>query len=269
MPFSSSERISVSMPSPSAFWSYGLFLDLGDEARVVDQEAHVREALCDGADVAALAVLVGLRPERQALVHADDLDAEPARLLDEADADVVVEEEARAVRSPLRVGLPGADAELLLQPRHVLDVAGLVGIHAAVDQEPVVALHAVDDAAHVVGRFDLERRGIAARGHEGQHHHVGVAVEEHVLYEFFGRQAGEVAARRLAVRERAARLGRPVEGGLRRNLEPGGGRVDVVALHVEDELAAIERAAAPPARPLRQPAGRRSRPCARPRHSPH
>src|SRR5262245_25895193 len=104
-----------------------LLLDLGHEPRVINEEADVREALCDRADVAALAVLIGLRPERQALVHADDLDAETSRLLDEADADVVVQVEAASIRSPLRVALPGADAELVPQPRHVLDVARLVG----------------------------------------------------------------------------------------------------------------------------------------------
>ena len=193
-----------------------------------------------GSDVAALAVLVGLLPERQALVHADDLDAEAPRLLDEADADLVVEVEAVPVRSPLRVGLPRADAELLLEPRHVLEVARLVRVDAAVDHQPVVALHAVDDAAHVVRGLDLERRGLAARRHERQHHHVRVAVEEHVLHEFLGREAGEVAARRLAVGQRAAGFRGPAEGRFGRDLEPGLGRIDVVALHIEDELAGLE-----------------------------
>ncbi len=89
----------------------------GDEARVIDEEVHVREALRDHADVAALAVLVGLLAERQALVHADDLHAERARLLDEADADVVGQEEALAVRAPLRVGLPRADFPALFAAR--------------------------------------------------------------------------------------------------------------------------------------------------------
>ena len=74
--------------------------DAGDETRVVDEEAHVGKALRDDADVAALAVLVGLLAERQALVHADHLHAERARFLDEAHADVVGEEEALAVRVP-------------------------------------------------------------------------------------------------------------------------------------------------------------------------
>lgn len=72
----------------------GFLLDLGDEAGVADQEAHVREALRARPNVAALAVLVRLLPERQAFMQADHLDAEPARLLDEADADLVVEVDA-------------------------------------------------------------------------------------------------------------------------------------------------------------------------------
>src|SRR5215475_4989693 len=74
---------------------------LGDEARVIDEEAHVGEALRDDADVAALAVLVGLFPEREPLVHADHLHAERARLLDEARADVVGEEIALPARPEL------------------------------------------------------------------------------------------------------------------------------------------------------------------------
>ncbi len=185
-------------------------------------------------------MLVGALAERQALVHADDLDAEAARLLDEADAGVVGQEEAVAVRAPLRIGLPGADAELLGEPRHVLDVPGLVRVHAAVDQQAVIAFHAVHDLPHRVRGLDLERRGVASRRHERQHHHVRVAVEEHVLHEFVCAQAGEVAARAVAVVERATRLGGEAEGIRRCGLEPGLGGIDVVALHVEDEFAALE-----------------------------
>jgi len=84
----------------------GLLLHFGDEARVVDQEFDVGEALRDDADVAALAVLVGARAEGQALVHADDLHAERARLLDEARADVVGQEKSFSAGAELRVGLP-------------------------------------------------------------------------------------------------------------------------------------------------------------------
>ena len=57
------------------------------------------------------------------------------------------------------------------------------------------AFHAVDDAAHRIRRLDRERLGITARGHERQHHHVGIAVEKHVFHEFLGSQAIEVTAR--------------------------------------------------------------------------
>src|ERR671931_1324840 len=67
----------------------GLLLHAGDEARVVDQELDVRKALRHDADIAALAVLVGLRAEGQALVHAHHLHAERARLLDETGAHIV------------------------------------------------------------------------------------------------------------------------------------------------------------------------------------
>src|SRR5689334_8713571 len=81
--------------------------------------------------------LVGLRPERQALVHRDVADAELVRLFDEREARVVVEEEAPAVGSPLRIRLPGRDAMLLRKRVHRLEVARLVGIDAAVDEQPM------------------------------------------------------------------------------------------------------------------------------------
>ena len=108
--------------------------------------------------------------------------------------------------SPLRVGLPRADAPALLELVHVFDVARLVGIHAPVDHQAVRALQAVDDAPHGVRRFDRERLGVAARRHEREHHHVGVAVEEDVFHEFFGSEAGEMAARARLARRARTRL---------------------------------------------------------------
>ena len=99
------------------------------------------------------------------------------------------------------------------------------------------ALQAVDDAAHGVRRFDRERLGVAPRGDEGEHHHVGVAVEEDVFHELLGTEAGEVTARPGLVGETARRFGRPLESIGRRGLEPRAARVDEVALHVEDEFA--------------------------------
>ena len=191
------------MPSSLAVRSFAY---AGDEAGVVDEELHVGEALRHHADVAALAVLVGLPAERQALVDADDFHAERARLLDEADADLVGEEIALSAGAVLRVGLPRAHAPLLRELVHALEVAGLVRVHAAVQQQPVRALQLVDDAPHRVGRLDRHRLGLARRGHEGQHHQVGVAVHEHVLDEHL----------------RALRV--PLRG------------VDEVSLHVEDQL---------------------------------
>ncbi len=94
----------------------------------------------------------------------------------------------------------------------------------------------VDDAAHRVGRLDRQRLGIAARGHERQHHHVGIAVEEHVLDELLGTEAVEMTARPGLGSQAAARFGRPLESIGGRCLHPRAGRIDEVALHVEDEL---------------------------------
>src|SRR5690606_41338848 len=82
----------------------------GHEARVIDDEIDVRVALRHDADVVALAVLVGSRPERQALVDADDAHAERARLLDERVPGVLVgQAEALAVRTTLLVRLSVED----------------------------------------------------------------------------------------------------------------------------------------------------------------
>ena len=55
----------------------------------------------DDTDIAALAVLIGAAAEGQSLVDADVLDSEGARFLDEANADVVVQEVAFAVGTVL------------------------------------------------------------------------------------------------------------------------------------------------------------------------
>ena len=89
----------------------------GDETRVIDEKAHIRKALRHDADVAALAVLVGLLAEWQTLVHADYFHAERARLLDEARADIVRQEEPLAVNAPLRVALPRATLSSALSAR--------------------------------------------------------------------------------------------------------------------------------------------------------
>src|SRR5436190_3243550 len=207
------------------------------ESRVIDQERDVGEALRYNADVAALAMLVRLLAEGQALVHADHLDAERARFLDEADAGVVRQEEALAAWTELRIGLPRAYAPFLLQLVHALDITGLVRVDASVDHQPVRSLHLVDDAAHRVGGLTRHRLVIGARGDERQDHHVGVGVHEHVLDELFRRQAVQVAALAGLRRERTGGLRRPLERSRRRRLDPGAGRIDEMALHVEDELA--------------------------------
>src|SRR5574342_113963 len=79
-----------------------------DKAGVIDEKAHIREALRDDADVAALTVLVGLLAERQSFVHADHFHTERARPLDETCSDVIRKEIALTVYAPLRVGFPRA-----------------------------------------------------------------------------------------------------------------------------------------------------------------
>ena len=144
-------------------------------------------------------------------MHADHLDAQRARLLDEAQADLVRQEIAFAVRPPLRVRLPGADAPALLELGHGLDVARLVGIDAPVQQQTMGAFHAIDDAPGRIRDLDRERLGIALRWDERQHHHVGVAVEKNVLDELVGSETTQVAALARLVCKRALGFRRPLE----------------------------------------------------------
>ena len=174
-------------------------------------------------------------------MHADHLDPERARLLDEADADVVGQEEALPVGTELGVGLPGAHAPALRELVHRLDVARLVRVDPAVQQQTVRAFEPIDDAPHGVCRLDRHRFGIAPRGDEGEDHQVGVAVEEHILHELLGSEAAQMTPRtgRLAA-ERTGRLRRPLERVGRGIPHPRAGRIDEVPLHVEDELAVAE-----------------------------
>ena len=93
--------------------------------------------------------------------------------------------------------------------------------------------------AHRVRRLDRQRFGIAARRHERQHHHVGIAVEKHVLDEFLGAEAVEITARIGFGGESAARFGRPFESIGRRRFDPSPGWIDEVTLHVEDKLTLV------------------------------
>src|SRR5438046_3328566 len=100
-------------------------------------------------------MFVGLRPEWQPLVNCDIANAELSRFLDEGDADVVVEEKALSVRSPLRIGLPCGDRMALREHVHPLEIACLIRIHASVQQDAMHSLHLLDDARGRLSFLDL------------------------------------------------------------------------------------------------------------------
>jgi hypothetical protein len=176
----------------------------------------------------------------QALVDADHLDVQVAGALDHGQADVVIQPEAVA-RAELGIGLPGAHPQSRAQGFHAVHVAGLVRIHAAVQQQPFGACHLVDDAPHRVRGLDgppaRRRRG----RHKRQHHHVRVGIQEDVLDELVRAQALQIA-QRIVVARRAVRLRHAGErpGEVGNLLQPLAGRVHIVALHVEDELVAAQ-----------------------------
>ncbi len=99
------------------------------------------------------------------------------------------------------------------------------------------AFHAVDDPAHCIRRLNRERLSIPARGNEREHHHIGIAIEEHVFDEFLGSEAVKIAPRAWLGGKSAARLGRPFESVVWRRLHPRAGWVNEVPLHVKDKLA--------------------------------
>ncbi len=186
-------------------------------------------------------MLVALGAERQALVNGDVPDAERTGALAHRDADVIRHEEALPVRPELGVGLPRDHAETL-EPLHVLEVAGLVRVHAAMEQQAVRAFHALDDLAGRGRLLDRERLLVARRRHEREHHQVGVGVHEDVLDELLRSETAQVAVLAGCILERALGLRKALEPGRngRRILEPGAFRVHVVALHVEDEFLLAE-----------------------------
>jgi hypothetical protein len=70
---------------------------------------------------------------------------------------------------------------------------------------------------------------------ERQDHHVRVGIQKNIFDELIGAEAAQIRAPALAA-ERAGRLWRAFEGVGGRWAHPGAGRVDELALDVEDEL---------------------------------
>ena len=177
-------------------------------------------------------MFVGFLAKRDALVYADVVHAERARLFDERDAGVLVaEEETLAVRSELRVALPRRDLPFLRQFVHELHVAGLVGVAAAVQQQTVAAFQPVDHLARGGCLLDGNRLVGPAGRDERQTHQVRVAVQEYVLDEIAGAGAVHVLPAEEGVVlpalgfQRAREIGR-----------------QVMSLDVENELPAFQPA---------------------------
>ena len=147
-------------------------------------------------------------------MNADVPDPERPRLLDHAQTGIfIMKKEAASLRAPLGVALPGGDAPSLRELVHSLQVTVLVRVDAPVDQQPMRALHRVDDASNLIGFLDGQEFLFPTRGNERQHHHVGVEVQKDVLDELLRTPELGFAEPMLA---------------------------DEVSLHVEDELAAAK-----------------------------
>jgi hypothetical protein len=104
------------------------------------------------------------------------------------------------------------------------------------------AVELLHDLRGGLGLLDRERLALPRRGHEGEHHEVGVRVHEDVLHELVGPDAAQVVeAPRPLVRLAARGWSRSVSGlaPAGRRLQPRARRVHEVPLHVEDELVAV------------------------------
>ena len=217
-----------------------------DKSRVIDQEIHVGIALRDAADIDAGRMLVRLRSERQPFMHRDVANAELARLLDQRDPRIVVEKEAFARRSPLRIRFPRGDLVALGKRIHAFQVALLVRIHASVQQHAMRTLRFLDDARGLGRLLDRQRLALAGRRHERQHDQVGVRIEKDILDEFVRTQALQIAqARARGLRDAAIVVSEHLERlrAGRQRARPRTGRIHEVTLHVENEFVAVERRA--------------------------
>jgi len=118
-------------------------------------------------------------------------------------------------------------------------------------QQPVRSLELVDQPADFVGGLDRDRFGVPSGGHEGQHHHVGVAVHEDVLEE-------DLRALRIAFR-RVDEVALDVED----ELLPGGADLRARELHIQHGVAGqLEEAAGPSGRGVGRVEGQQRAGCA-------
>ena len=175
-------------------------------------------------------------------MNRDVANAELARLLDHRQPDVVVEKESLALRPPLGVGLPRGDRIACGELIHSVEIAGLIRIDAAVQQQPVRALHSLDDPGRRRCFLDRQRLALARRWNEREHDEIGIRIEKNVLDERVRTQALQIAESRRRSRAAALELGEALQRlrAGRQDARPCASGIHEVALHVEDEFLAIQ-----------------------------
>src|SRR5712692_7769628 len=217
---------------------------LADMAQQLAQRMRRRGRVAHEEAPRAAELGIDIAVGREALVDADGADAEGPRLLDEGEADPrVVEIPALAARAPLRIDLPRGDRPLARHPRHGVQRLGLgrVGNDHAVQQQAIAAFERADELSRALRLLERERVVLGQRRHEAQHRHVRIAVDEDLLDETLGREAGD-RVRLAASAPREARQRLLPDSGVA-PLPPGADRVHQMRLYIEDELAAGERLA--------------------------
>src|SRR5262245_50453321 len=119
--------------------------------------------------------------------------AECARPFDERYADVgAVKLKADALRTPLRVALPGRDGIAVCRILHELKRRQLwtrIRHHHSVEEEAMSTLHAVNQNSDTVCLLERKWVSFWQFGDEREHRELGIAVHEYVLDELLGGKA--------------------------------------------------------------------------------
>ncbi len=149
----------VHAPVPGGLLPWALLAsgDVGLVARVIDEERHVREELGRGPDVARRrGQRTGARYQAvDSLVDGDDTGSDGLDPVEEGQPHLLVVEvpagvaliDGRIVRLPHRVDLPTRRMEFIAPMIEKVDLAGNVGVHDRVVQDPAGPGVAVDDLA--------------------------------------------------------------------------------------------------------------------------
>src|SRR5262245_21214296 len=165
--------------------------------------------------------------------------AERARPFTERYADVrPIKFKTDALRTPLRVALPGRDGIAVDRILHELKRSHLrtrVRHHHGVEEESMSTLHAVNQNSNPVCLLERKWVSFWQFGHEREHRELRIAVHEYVLDEVLG---GKAVDRVLIPAGALRKVGEDLLPILAGGVTPSASSVDHVGLNVKYELIA-------------------------------